>query len=162
MSTFPNSSTYGERRTSPLRPTWITAGTSSDSLSAAAISVVHGTPLYFETAVTPSDATGQFSIIATNTAKPASYSDFAPVAGTGDLTTNDLPGGTYTVSAYYAGDTSHIASQSSNSISLTVSPEASTTSLFFGDYDPNHLRYQGRAQYCALRLQLLCQRAAIW
>ena len=87
-------------------------------------------------AVTPSDASGQFSIIATNTTRPASYTDFGPVAGTGDLTTNDLPGGTYTVSAYYAGDTSHIASHSSNSISLTVSPEASTTSLFFGDYDP--------------------------
>ncbi|MBB5058052.1 hypothetical protein HDF16_002758 [Granulicella aggregans] len=114
----------------------LTAGTSSDSLSTAAITIPHGTPLYFETNVTPSDATGQFSIIASNTTKPASYSDFAPVTGTGDLTKNDLPGGTYTVSAYYAGDTSHIASQSSNSISLTVSPEASTTSLFFGDYDP--------------------------
>ena len=114
----------------------LTAGVSSDSLSTAAITVPHGTPLYFETTVTPSDATGQFSIIASNTAKPASYSDFGPVAGTGDLTTNDLPGGTYTVSAYYAGDTSHIASQSSNGISLTVSPEVSTTSLFFGDYDP--------------------------
>ena len=86
--------------------------------------------------MTPSDAAGQFSIIASNTARPASYSDFGPVSGTGDITTNDLPGGSYTVSAYYAGDTSHIASQSSNSISLTISPEASTTSLFFGDYDP--------------------------
>jgi hypothetical protein len=114
----------------------LTAGTSSDSLSTATITVTHGTPLYFETTVTPSDAAGQFSIIATNNTKPASYSDFGPVAGIGDLTTNDLPGGTYTVSAYYAGDTTHIASQSSNSISLTVSPEASTTSLFFGDYDP--------------------------
>ena len=117
----------------------LTAGTDFGSLTTAAINVTHGTPIYFETAVTPSDATGLFSIIASNTTKPASYSDFGPVTGTGDLTTNDLPGGTYTVSAYYAGDTTHIASQSSNSISVTISPEASTTSLFFGDYDPTTL-----------------------
>ena len=116
----------------------LTAGTSSDSLSTAAISIVHGTPLSFATAVTPSDATGQFSILATNTASPASFSDFGALDGTatGNLTTNDLPGGTYTVYAYYAGDTSHTGSRSSNSISLTVTPEASTTTLFFGAYDP--------------------------
>jgi hypothetical protein len=114
----------------------LTAGTSSDALSTTAISIVHGTPIYFATTVTPSDATGQFSIVASNNEKAASYSDFGPVAGTGNLTVNDLPGGTYAVSAYYAGDTSHTASQSSNSINVTVNAESSTTSLFFGSYDP--------------------------
>ena len=114
----------------------LTAGTSSDPLSTAAITVVHGTPINFQTTVTPSDATGQFSILASNNAKAASFSDFGPVAGTGSLTTNDLPGGTYTVSAYYAGDTSHTSSQSSNSINVTISPETSTTSLSFGGYSP--------------------------
>jgi hypothetical protein len=116
----------------------LAAGTSSDSLSAAAISVVHGTPLYFATTVTPSDATGQFSLLATNSATAASYSDFAALGsnGTGNLVTNDLPGGTYTVYTYYAGDTGHTGSQSSNGISLTISPESSTTTLSFGAYDP--------------------------
>ena len=116
----------------------LAAGTSTGSLSTAAISVVHGTPLSFATTVTPSDATGQFSLLSTNTATAASYSDFGALGsdGTGNLTTNDLPGGTYTVYAYYAGDTSHTGSQSSNSISVTISPEPSTTTLSFGAYDP--------------------------
>lgn len=114
----------------------LTAGISSDALSTVPISVVHGTPLTFSTAVTPSDATGQFSIIAADNARAASFTDFGPVSGTGSLTTNDLPGGAYTISSYYAGDTSHTGSQSSNSISVTIAPETSTTSLFFGDYDP--------------------------
>jgi trimeric autotransporter adhesin len=116
----------------------LTAGTSYDSMSSAPISVMHGTPLNFATAVTPGDATGQFSIVSTNSANAASYSDFGSLdgTGTGNLTTNDLPGGTYTVYAYYAGDTSHTGSRSSNGISVTVSPEPSTTTLSFGSYDP--------------------------
>ncbi len=116
----------------------LTAGTSYDSMSSAPISVVHGTQLNFATAVTPGDATGQFSIISTNSANAASFSDFGSLdgTGTGNLTTNDLPGGNYTVYAYYAGDTSHTGSRSSNGISVTISPEPSTTTLSFGSYDP--------------------------
>jgi hypothetical protein len=116
----------------------LTAGTSSDSLSSAPISVAHGTPLNFSTTVTPGDATGQFSIVATGTATDASFNDFGTLDGSavGNLTTSDLPGGTYTVYAYYAGDTSHTGSQSSNGISMTISPESSTTTLSFGAYDP--------------------------
>jgi hypothetical protein len=116
----------------------LTAGTSSDSLSSAPISVVHGTPLNFATMVSPNDATGQFSIVATGNAKAASYYDFGALdgTGTGNLTTSDLPGGTYTVYAYYAGDTSHTGSQSSNGISVSISAESSTTTLSFGTYDP--------------------------
>jgi hypothetical protein len=116
----------------------LTAGTASDPLSTAPISVVHGTPLNFSTLVTPSDAAGQFSIVSTSSTNAASFSDFGSLdaTGTGSLTTNDLPGGSYTVYAYYAGDTSHTGSQSSNGIKVTVSPESSTTTLAFGTYDP--------------------------
>ena len=116
----------------------LAAGTSTDSLSSSAISVVHGTPLYFAATVTPSDATGQFSLLNTNNTTSASFSDFGTLdnTATGNLVTSDLPGGTYTVYAYYAGDTSHTGSQSSNSISVTISPEPSTTTLSFGAYDP--------------------------
>jgi hypothetical protein len=54
----------------------LAAGTSASTLSTAPISVVHGTPLYFGTTVTPSDATGQFSILVTNSTTAASSSDF--------------------------------------------------------------------------------------
>ena len=117
----------------------LTAGTaSSGTMSSAPISVVHGTPLNFTTLVTPSDATGQFSIVSTSSANASSYSDFGTLdgTGTGNLTTNDLPGGTYTVYAYYAGDTSHTGSKSANGINVTISPESSTTSLSFSTYDP--------------------------
>ena len=116
----------------------LTAGTSSDSMSSAPISVVHGTPLNFTALVTPADATGQFSIVSTSSSNAASFSDFGSLDGTGTgyLTTNDLPGGAYTVHAYYAGDTSHTGSQSSNGINVTISPESSTTTLAFGTYDP--------------------------
>lgn len=116
----------------------LTAGTSSDTMSSAPISVVHGTPLNFAAVVTPADATGQFSIVSTNSTNAASFSHYGSLDGTGTgyLTTNDLPGGTYTVYAYYAGDTSHTGSQSSNGINVTISPESSTTTLAFGTYDP--------------------------
>lgn len=117
----------------------LTAGTSSDSLSSAPISISHGTQLNFAAAVTPATAAGQFSIISTSSANGASFSDFGTLDGNGvgSLTTNDLPGGTYTVYAYYAGDTSHTGSQSSNGISVTITPESSTTTLSFGAYDPS-------------------------
>jgi len=116
----------------------LAAGISSDSLSAAPISVVHGTPLYFATTVTPNDASGQFSLVATDSATAASFNDYGALDGTatGNLTTSDLPGGTYAVYAYYAGDTSHTGSQSSNGVNVTISAEPSTTTLSFGAYDP--------------------------
>ncbi|WP_263373588.1 protease pro-enzyme activation domain-containing protein [Granulicella aggregans] len=116
----------------------LVAGTASGALSTAPISVVHGTPLYFTTTVTPSGATGQFSLLSTNNTSAASFSDTGVLQSdsTGNLVTNDLPGGTYTAYAYYSGDTTHTGSKSSNSISVTVSAEPSTTQLFFGGYDP--------------------------
>ncbi|HEX8812908.1 MAG TPA: Ig-like domain repeat protein, partial [Terracidiphilus sp.] len=113
------------------------AGTSYNSMSGAAISVTHGTPINFTTTVSPSDATGQFSIVSTNNQNAASFTDYSTIyGGTGYLTTSDLPGGSYTVYSYYAGDAGHIGSQS-NGISVTISPESSTTTLSFGGYDPN-------------------------
>lgn len=111
---------------------------SNDPLSAAPIIIAHGKPITFAAAVTPADATGQFSIVSTASANAASFSDFGTLDGsaTGNLTTNDLPGGTYTVYAYYAGDTNHTGSRSSNGISVTVNSESSTTTLSFGTYDP--------------------------
>ena len=116
----------------------LSAGTSSDSLSTAPITVAHGTPLNFSAAVSPTDATGQFSLVASGSATAASFNDYGSLDGSaiGSLTTSDLPGGTYTVYAYYAGDTTHTGSQSTNGINVTISPESSTTTLSFGAYNP--------------------------
>ncbi len=123
----------------------LTAGTSYDSMSGAPITVTHGTQLNFATTITPGDATGQFSIVSTNNQNAASYSDFGAIySGVGNLTTSDLPGGSYTVYAYYAGDASHTGSQSSNGISVTITPESSTTTLSFGEIDPiTHIISEG-------------------
>ncbi len=56
-------------------------------------------------------------------------------SGSGSATYNGLPGGTYTVSARYGGDTSD-ASSTSTPISVTISPETSTTTLQVNAYNP--------------------------
>lgn len=57
-------------------------------------------------------------------------------AGSGSATWNGLPGGNYTVSARYGGDTSFAASTSAP-ISISISPEPSTTSLAVNAYNPS-------------------------
>ena len=101
---------------------------SSTTLVLAPANVVHGSPIsatvnVSSTAGTP---TGSVSInalaangqVASGTLNNGVYT--ASVAG--------FPGGTYSVSAHYAGDGTYAASDS-NPVSLTVTPEASTTGL---------------------------------
>ncbi len=115
-------------------------GTSAGALGTGGISVTHGTPLYFAVGVTPAGAAGTVSV--TNTSKvpnnAASSTDTVTLAsdGTGSFTANNLPGGTYTVSAYYAGDATHAASTSAPPLSVTVGAESSTTTLNIAVYDP--------------------------
>ena len=119
--------------------TALTAGTSSSSLSTAAISIQHGTPVTFNVAVTPTSATGDVSV--TNTSgvlnSAASYNDDATLGsnGTVQFQTNDLPGGTYTISAYYGGNATD-ATSTSSPISVNVSSETSTTALSIDIVDP--------------------------
>ncbi len=49
-----------------------------------------------------------------------------------NVTTSDLVGGTYNVAAHYAGDGTYGAGDSSPGISVTVTPEASTTQVSVG------------------------------
>jgi hypothetical protein len=60
-----------------------------------------------------------------------SNDDFYPLTGgtVSGATTTGLVGGTYTVSAHYTGDGTNGASDSTPGISVTVTPEASTTTL---------------------------------
>ncbi|HKR26461.1 MAG TPA: protease pro-enzyme activation domain-containing protein [Acidobacteriaceae bacterium] len=123
-------------------------GSTSTSLqlngSAAGYSGTHGANVTFNVGVNPSGATGSVAILDTanetsgGTANgPQNNGQFTiPLSsGSGTATYNGLPGGTYTVSARYAGDASNAASTSAP-ISVTISPEPSTTVLQVNTYNP--------------------------
>ena len=121
----------------------LTMGTSSGSLGTAAITVQHGTPLFFHVGVSAADGKPTGDVGITNTAtSPEPRSSFedrltltAASAGAASVSFNDLPGGTYQVDAYYAGDVGHAAS-TSNAINVTVNPESSTLPLAIVSVDP--------------------------
>lgn len=101
--------------------------------SAATFSAVHGTPLTFDVAVTPSSASGVAGILDTaneSAGGPLLNSQFAIplVDGSGAETYNGLPGGSYSVTARYGGDTSDAASTSAP-INVTISPENSAVAI---------------------------------
>jgi hypothetical protein len=101
--------------------------------STAPISITHGTSVTLSTTVTPSDVTGTVSVTGANTSETgggANPSEDIPlVNGVGSASVNNLPGGTYSLSAYYPGDMTHAASSSTPPIQVTVTPEPST--IFF-------------------------------
>ncbi len=94
---------------------------------------VHGSPANVQVSVMGNAPTGQVSINA--------QVDNGSV-GTGSLTNGsfagvfrNFPGGSYGVQAHYEGDTKNAPSDS-NFVSVTVSPEPSTTKLSVIAYDP--------------------------
>jgi len=101
--------------------------------STAALTGVHGAPLAFNVAVTPTSASGVAGIVDTaNESSGGSLlnGQFAiPLSdGSGSANYNGLPGGTYTVAARYGGDTSDAASTSAP-INVTISPENSASAI---------------------------------
>jgi hypothetical protein len=120
-----------------------TATTMSLNGSTAAYTGVHGAAVNLAVGVTPTAATGAVAVIDTanetaggTTSGPQNNGQLSiPLtSGAGTASYNGLPGGTYTVSARYGGDTSD-ASSSSTPISVTISPEASTTALQVNAYN---------------------------
>lgn len=114
--------------------------------SAAAYTGVHGQSLTFNVGVTPAP-TGNTEVVGIidtanetsggATSGPQNDGQFSIQlsSGAGSTTYKGLPGGTYTVSARYGGDTAD-ASSTSTPISVTISPEASTTTLEVNAYNP--------------------------
>jgi len=105
--------------------------------SKSSVNAVHGTDLTFNVGVTPTTAAGVVEITDTadettgGTANGPQYNGQFNIqlsSGAGTANYNGLPGGTYTVSANYGGDTADAASASSP-INVTITPEASETSL---------------------------------
>jgi len=108
--------------------------------STAAYTGVHGQALKFNVGVSPATATGVVGIVdnadETN-GGPQNNGQFAiPISGgAGSASYNGLPGGSYTVWARYGGDSANASSTSTPPINVTITPEASTTTLAVNAYD---------------------------
>jgi hypothetical protein len=107
--------------------------------STAGLNITHGASLTFNVAVTPAAATGAVGIVDTADEVPGGPQNNGQLAiplvgGFGSAKYNGLPGGSYTVYARYGGDASDAASTSTPAINVTISPEASITSLAVNAY----------------------------
>jgi Pro-kumamolisin, activation domain/Bacterial Ig-like domain (group 3) len=96
--------------------------------------LVHGTPLNFTAVVAPNSGTGtptgDIALLATFQAGGSQGEGFFTLSS-GSVASNvsGLPGGTITLTAQYAGDTTFAPSTSAPSSTLTITPEPSTTKL---------------------------------
>ncbi len=109
---------------------WTTAGfvSSATSLALSATTAVHGSPVSATVSVSSTSGTpsGEVTVNASAVNGAVAFGTLA----SGTLTTpiQSFPGGSYTVSAHYAGNGTYAASDSNN-VLLSVTPEASTTTF---------------------------------
>ncbi|MGH9433773.1 MAG: Ig-like domain repeat protein, partial [Terriglobia bacterium] len=101
--------------------------------------ITHGQPVNVTIQVTSKSGTptGAVSLLGGPNKSPMGIADFALSNGTASGATSLLPGGTYTVTAHYAGDGNFGASDSTPPIQVTVSPETSKTQLGIVSFDLN-------------------------
>jgi hypothetical protein len=119
---------------------WATTATGSKgsttalSMTPTPLTITHGAMATLNVTVAPAQAgagipmpTGAVSLLTSTGLGVGSFplTNGAVVAGS----TGDLPGGSYTVTAHYPGDSTFSASDSTPPISVTVTPEASTTTV---------------------------------
>ena len=117
----------------------VTFTPTTTTLTLAPLTTTHGNPANVTVTVAPNSgtgtATGDVSLVA---APPAAIQGIAFLTlgggGTATGTSDGLPGGTYQVHAHYSGDATFAASDS-NPVTVTVSPEGSTTSLSVLGFD---------------------------
>jgi hypothetical protein len=111
--------------------------TSSLSLSPSS-QITHGSPVNVGVSVVPKSGagspTGQVSLL---TSKGLPAGNFTLADGSISSTTTLLPGGSYTVSAHYAGDGTYGASDSAPGVPVTVTAEPSTTTVQAFTLDQN-------------------------
>jgi len=112
------------------------SGTATVTLSTTAATITHGDPLTANVAVTSSGTTaptgdlalmaGTQGVVQVTLSSGASSFIFGASSGV------ELPGGSYNLTAHYAGD-ANFAAATSNKVALTVNPEPTTTQgLGFG------------------------------
>jgi len=117
--------------------TTLTAGVSASSLGNSALTITHGSTVYFDATVNPSSATGNIAII--NNSGDQNNGSLAGVAlsnGSASFSSQSLPGGTYSVIANYGGDANDQPSES-NSIAFAVTPESTKLGLALQSTDPS-------------------------
>jgi subtilase family serine protease len=103
----------------------ITTAPSTTTLTLSQTTFAHGTPINVASTVAPASGSGTPTgsiVLKASSTGPLDTGTLTSGAYTASVT--DLPGGTYTLTSNYGGDSSYAASISSP-VSLTVSPEAS-------------------------------------
>jgi len=102
----------------------------------------HGQPVSFSVSVAPGTGsgtpTGDVSVIAqtgSSSSGVTAIGNFALSGGSVSSSTNLLPGGTYSVTAHYAGDGTYGASDSAP-VQVSITPEGSQTHLALLTFDP--------------------------
>jgi subtilase family serine protease len=121
------------------------ATTTTLALTPSPTTITHGTAVTVNITVAPSSGTGtptgDVSLVAATGPSVSTQTgvDFFTLNGgtVAGASTTELPGGSYTVSARYAGDGTFAPSDSSPGIAVTVSPESSTTTLSEFTQDSN-------------------------
>ena len=111
----------------------------------APITITHGTQVNFTVNVTPASASGDVSLAAPVGSSPSNSIGIGPFtlsSGAFSGSTNMLPGGTYGVTAHYAGNGTD-GSSNSNSVQVTVTPEPSNTLVQLVTEDCNGNFYYG-------------------
>jgi hypothetical protein len=98
------------------------------------ITLAHGQPINFTINVASGSSTpaGDVSLIAQTGVSSSNVTGIGPFTlsgGSVSSSTNMLPGGSYNVTAHYAGDGTHGASDSTPGIPVTVSKESSQTEV---------------------------------
>jgi hypothetical protein len=109
------------------------------TLNLSPTTITHGQSVTITGNVTPASATGDVSLVAQAGSSPSNSTGIGPFtlsSGTFSGSTNMLPGGTYGVTARYAGNGTYGAS-TSTPITVTVSPETSQTRVLLVTTDCN-------------------------
>jgi Pro-kumamolisin, activation domain/Bacterial Ig-like domain (group 3) len=108
---------------------------SAITLTLSPSSITHGTPVSASVRVASTGGTPTGSVSINALASNGSVQDGTLQNGSYTGSLSNFPGGAYSVQAHYAGDGTYAPSDS-NPVTLTVSPESSTTTLHGLLYNP--------------------------
>jgi len=122
----------------------ISTSTTLSINSGKPVSITHGQTMPLSVSVTPTAATGQVSLLGVPGGSGSiPMGDLTLANGAASGTTATLAGGnSYAVKAHYAGDATYAPSDSSP-VTVTVSPEPSTTLITIPVFDPTTHRETG-------------------
>ena len=102
------------------------------------VNIVHGQSVPVQVTVAPSSGTGtptgDVTLITNTSTNPAGFALLTLNGGSVASSTSTLPGGSYNITAHYTGDATFSASDSGTT-AVTVTPEASTTTLAIFGFD---------------------------